>query len=361
MSQAPFVPGCRTNTLNRSLFSGAPGTIYCPALGYTGIMRPDRKLTEDQVRHARVSLKSAVQLAGDFEVDRKVIDRVRLWKTYKEVLDVPPSAAAPAALPDNDYVVGDSLELMGKLPAGYAQTIVAAPPVFRPPHASQSQVRKARSGHVDRQKSIIREGLRIAGPNGVLLYVHRYDLMADLLEVGPGGISEFSPEQVIIWDTMTKEDPPSASTRRVPGTHRAIYVFAGNRWRIPPEIRDEVRRLGDVWHFKANLPDAGSLEFPEQLTDLLISMGPGRVLDPFAGVGIIGLAAARKNRDWILFGKSAVDQRTFRQSLQDFYSERGERAMTPTVQSVRPRPQSRSTGRRPSRSVSDLPEQQRMF
>ena len=185
--------------------------------------------------------------------------------------------------------------------------------------------------------------------------------MADLLDVGPGGISEFSPEQVIIWDTMTKEDPPSASTRRVPGNHRAIYVFAGNRWRIPPEIRDEVRRLGDVWHFKANLPDAGSLEFPEQLTDLLISMGSGRVLDPFAGVGIIGLAAARKNRDWILFGKSAVDQRTFRQSLQAFYSERGERAMTPTVQSARPRRQSRSTGSRPSRSVSDRPEQQRMF
>ena len=90
-------------------------------------------------------------------------------------------------------------------------------------------------------------------------------------------------------------------------------------------------------------------------------MGPGRVLDPFAGVGIIGLAAASKNRDWILFGKSPIDQRTFRQSLQDFYRERGERAMTPTVQSMRPRPRSRSTGRRPSRSVSDRPEQQRMF
>ena len=324
-------------------------------------MRPDRKLNEDQVRYVRTSPKSSVQLADELSIDRKAIDRVRLRRTYKDVPDAPPTVGSPVALPNNDYVVGDSLELMGKLPAGYAQTIVAAPPVFRPPHASQSQVRKARSGHVDRQKSIIREGLRIAGPNGVLLYVHRYDLMADLLDVGPGAISEFSSEQVIVWDPVSKETPSAPSTRRIPGQHRAIYVFAGNRWSIPLEIRGSVSDWGVVWRFGSHLRDDGSLELPSRLADQLISMGPGRVLDPFAGVGIIGLAAARKNRDWILFGKSPIDQRTFRQSLQDFYSERGERAMTPTVQSMRPRPQSRSTGRRPSRSVSDRPEQQRMF
>ena len=113
-----------------------------------------------------------------------------------------------------------------------------------------------------------------------------------------------------------------------------------------------------MWPFKANLPDGGPLELPEQLTDLLISMGPGRVLDPFADVGAVGLAAPRKNREWILFGKSAEDQRTFRRNLQVFIRER---AMTPTVQSMGPRRQSRSTGRRPSRSASDRPEQQRMF
>ena len=322
-------------------------------------MRLDRKLTEDQVRHARVSPKSAVQLADDFEVDRKVIDRVRLRKTYKDVPDVPPSAAAPAALPDNDYVVGDSLELMGKLPAGYAQTIVAAPPVFQLPHTSRSQAEKARRLYIDRQRSIIREGLKVAGPNGVLLYVQRCDLMDDLLGVGPGGISEFSPEQVIFWDPVIKETPSAPSTRRIPGQHRAIYVFAGNRWSIPLEIRGSVSDWGVVWRFGSHLRDDGSLELPARLADQLISMGPGRVLDPFAGVGIIGLAAARKNRDWILFGKSPIDQRTFRQSLQDFYSER---AMTPTVQSVGPRQQGRSTGRRPSRSDrSDRPEQKSMF
>ncbi len=345
------------NLLNRSPFSGVPGTILCPALGYNGIMPLDRKLTDDQVRHARVSLKSAVQLADDFEVDRKVIDRVRSRETYKNVPDVPPSAAAPAALPNNDYVVGDSLELMGKLPAGYAQTIVAAPPVFQPPHTSRSQAEKARRLYIDRQRSIIREGLRVAGPNGVLLYVQRYDLMADLLAAGPNGISEFSPEQVIVWDPMIKETPSAPSTRRIPGQHRAIYVFAGNRWSIPLEIRGAVSDWGVVWGFGSHLRDDESLELPERLADQLISMGPGRVLDPFASVGIIGLAAARKNRDWILFGKSPVDQHTFRQSRQAFLRERDERAMTPKVQSVRPRQQGKSTGRRPSLPASDRPDQ----
>ena len=318
----------------------------------------ERKLTEDQVRYVRTSAASSVQLADEFSLDRRAIDRIRHRETYKDVPDVPPSADSLAALRVKEYVVGDGLKLMGDLPDGYTQTIVAMPPVFRPPHASQSQVRKARSSHVDRQKSIIRESLRIAGPNGILLYVHRYDLMTDLLDVGPGGIPEFPPEQVIVWDTMTKEDPPSAPARRMPGQHRAIYVFAGNRWSIPFDIRNEVGDWGDVWRMGTHLQDEETLEMPDQLADRLISMGPGRVLDPFASVGIIGLAAARKNRDWILFGKSAEDQRTFRRNLQAYIRER---AMTPSVQSIGPRQRSGSTGRNPSRSVSDRPGQNRLF
>ena len=310
-----------------------------------------RNLNPDQVRYVRTSLKSSVQLADELPVDRKAIDRIRHRQTYKDVPDAPPGGGSSAALRRNDYVLGDAFELMADLPNGYAETVVTMPPEFRPPHASQSQVRKARSSYLDRQRSIIRESLRIAGPRGVLLYVHRYDLMADLLDVGPGGISELHPEQVIVWGTMTRADPSPESIRRIPGQHLAIYVFAGSRWRIPPEIRDEVRRLGDLWPFKANLRDGGVLEMPDPLTDLLISMGPGRVLDPFAGVGDVGLAAVRKNRDWTLFGKSAVDQRTFRRNLQAFRRERDERAMTPTVQSMRPPPQSRSTGKGRSRSV----------
>ena len=343
------------NTLNGSPLSGMPGTIHYPAMGYDGIMPLRRKLSHDQVRHARVSLKSSVQLADDFEVDRKVIDRIRLRETYKDVPDVSPSDESDRRLPLKDYVLGDGLELMGKLPDGYAETVVAAPPVFRPSHTSRSQAEKARLLYIDRRRSIIREGLRIAGPQGVLLYVHRYDLTADLLGVAPGGISEFSPEQVIVWDTMTKEETPAApSTRRIPGQHRAIYVFAGNRWRIPPEIRGSVGDWGDVWRIGSHLQDGQPTEFPPELADRLISMGNGRVLDLFAGVGAIGLAAARKNRDWILFGKSAQDQLTFRQSLQAFL---GERAMTPVVQSVRPRRQSRPTGRGASRSASARPNQ----
>ncbi len=334
--------------LKRSPLSGAPGITQCPAMGYNGIMPLPRNLTDDQVRYVRTSLKSSVQLADELPVDRKAIDRIRHRQTYKDVPDAPPTADPPAALRRNDYVLGDALELMADLPDGYAETVVAMPPLFRPPHASQSQVRQARSSHVDRQKSIIREGRRVAGPNGVLLYVHRYDLTADLLDVGPGGIPEFSPEQVIVWDTLAKEDPPSASTRRIPGQHRAIYVFAGDRWRLPLDIRDQVGDWGDLWPFRAQLRDGDLREFPEELADRLIAMGRGRVLDPFAELGAIGLAAARKNREWTLFGKSAVDQHTFRRNLQAFYQERAFPTKT-VVQSVRPPPQSRSTGKGRSR------------
>ena len=305
-------------------------------------------LNPDQVRYVRTSLKPSGQLAGEFSLDRRAIDRVRRRETYQDVPDAPPTADPPAALRRNDYVLGDGLHLMGQLPDGSAATVVAMPPLFRPPHASQSQVGKARSSHVDRQKSIIREGRRVAGPNGVLLCVHRYDLTADLLDVGPGGIPEFSPEQVIVWDTLAKEDPPSATTRRIPGQHRAIYVFAGDRWRLPLDIRDQVGDWGDLWPCRAQLRDGDLREFPEELADRLIAMGRGRVLDPFAELGALGLAAARQNREWTLFGKSAVDQRTFRRNLQAFYQERALPTKT-VVQSVRPPPQSRSTGKGRSR------------
>ena len=307
----------------------------------------ERKLNDDQVRYVRTTPKSSVQLADELLLDRKAIDRVRQRKTYKDVPDVAPSGDLPAALRRNDYVLGDALKLMGDLPDGYAETVVTMPPAFRPPHASQSQVRKVRAAYVKDQRSIIRESLRIAGPRGVLLYVHGYDLMADLLDVGPGGIAECHPEQVIVWDTMTRADPSPDSIRRIPGQHLAIYIFAGGRWRIPSEIRDEVRRLGDVWRFKAKLRDGGSLEMPEDLVDRLVAMGTGRVLDPFAGVGAVGLAAIRKNRDWTLFGKSAQDQLTFRQNQQAFIRER---AMTPVVQSMRSRRRTPSTGKRRGRS-----------
>ena len=87
-------------------------------------------------------------------------------------------------------------------------------------------------------------------------------------------------------------------------------------------------------------------------------MGRGRVLDPFAELGAIGLAAARKNREWTLFGKGAVDQRTFRQSLQAFYRERAFPTKT-VVQSMGPRRQSRSTGK--GRSRPPAPNQQILF
>lgn len=303
-----------------------------------------RHLNPDQVRYLRATPKSSVQLARELSVDRRAIDRARQRQTYKDVPDVAPSADLPAALRRSDYVVGDALKLMADLPDGYAETVVTMPPAFRPPHASQSQVRKARAAYVERQRSIIRESLRIAGPRGVLLYVHRYDLMADLLDVGPGGVSEFHPEQVIVWNTISRQEPPSTSRRRMPGQHRAIYVFAGSRWSFPLDIRDEVGEWGDIWRFRADLRDGRAPECPEELADRLISMGPGRVLDPCAGLGAIGLAAARKNREWILFGKSAEDQRTFRRNLQAFYQERA----FPTkavVQQARPRRQSQSTGR----------------
>ena len=321
-------------------------------------MPMERKLTDNEVRYVRTSARSSVQLADELPVDRKAIDRIRQRKTYKDVPDVAPSGDPPAALRLNDYVVGEALDLMGDLPDGYAETVVTMPPAFRPPHASQSQVRKVRAAYVEGQRSIIRESLRIAGPRGVLLYVHGYDLMADLLDVGPGGIAEYHPEQVIVWDTMTRADPSPDSIRRIPGQHLAIYAFAGGRWRIPSEIRDEVRRLGDVWRFKAKLRDGGSLEMPEDLVDRLVAMGPGRVLDPCAGLGAVGLAAARKNREWVLFGGSAQDQLTFRQDLQTFFRER---AMTPVVQSMRSRRPSRSTGKSRGRSQPVSKGQRTLF
>ncbi len=111
-----------------------------------------------------------------------------------------------------------------------------------------------------------------------------------------------------------------------------------------------------MWRIRSRLREDGTLEFPEQLADHCISMGSGRVLDPFAGVGVIGLAAARKNREWILFGNSPAEQRTFRQSLQAFYHER---AFPAAVQSVGPRRQSRSAGKGRSRPAP--PNMQPLF
>ena len=94
----------------------------------SSITASKRKLNPDQVRYVRTSLKSSGQLAGEFSLDRRAIDRIRYRETYKDVPDAPPTADPPAARRRNDYVLGDGLQLMGQLPDGYAETVVAMPP-----------------------------------------------------------------------------------------------------------------------------------------------------------------------------------------------------------------------------------------
>ena len=198
--------------------------------------------------------QSSVQLADEFSLDRRAIDRTRHRETYKDVPDVPPSAAfSPRPAPVNDYVLGDSLKLMGDLPDGYAQTIVADAahvPAVALRASSHVRTMPGSSYMSTGRRTIIREGLRVAGPNGVLLYVHRYDLAdrpAGRWSRPHSGVpSQSRSSSGMPWPKKTRPLLPPAGCQGSIGPSTCSPAIAG-AFPSTSGTRSEIGEMSGVW------------------------------------------------------------------------------------------------------------------
>ena len=279
-------------------------------------MRQDRKLTDDQVRDIRNSRSPQARLAEKYGVDRKTVRNIRHGLTYREVPDHPPVDSSVGSMFHGKYQVGDPLELLGRLPVGSAETVLTAPPPYLPVRVGDHEHKK----HARYHRYVLEECLRVVGPAGLVMYVHRPIFGKNgEVDMGTEIFQNLPLWQVIVWSSPLSKEPRTGSQQPKgflqPQNYANILLFARERWRMPERTENHFARFGAVWSWRR--PDSSNVppEFPLELADRCISLGPGPVLDPYAGTGTTAIAAQKAERDWILFDKTGNRRGTFERRL----------------------------------------------
>ena len=293
-----------------------------------------RKLSDEQVREIRRSEAPNTHLAAEYGVDRKVIQRIKRHDAYKDVRSLDVSAVVEEAMDrvvsavtihlhptlPCEYVMEDGLTLLRTLDDAFFETIVTAPPCnLGTPSPRESPEREEYDAgyqqYVDYHIDVISECFRVAGPSGVVFYIRPYQLDNREMNTWHDLFATFPLRQVITWEhghvpRQTYRSPPTPELmHHLPRTSARIYMFAGAYWRVPDRILQKAEQWGGVWHIEA---DQGNLnQMPIELAERCIALGRGRVFDPFAGTGNVGLAAIRQGRSCLLAGTEPDDQIQF--------------------------------------------------
>ena len=275
-------------------------------------MPQPKKLTPDEVREIRRSSLSQERAARKYDVDPKTIRNVRKGVTYRDVPDRKPTDPDAHLRLANKYLTGDVLELLDQVPEEYAETVLTMAP--RLVH----QVSRAEyADHVDWQRQIIQECLRVVGDFGVVMYVHRPRWVGDgsAVELGADIMEGLPLRQSVIWTWPAgygrAADSPAGSGGPLPQNYASVFILAGRPWAPPLAAAARQRQRSAVWMIRppnrANAPP----EFPLELARRCVALGRGRVLDPQAGTGTAALAAAEQGREWTLFDGNDEHLATF--------------------------------------------------
>lgn len=76
-----------------------------------------------------------------------------------------------------------------------------------------------------------------------------------------------------------------------------------------------MRKWGDVWNIRFEMGNPHPAPFPLELAERMVKTIDGPVLDPFAGSGTIGIAAAQLGYPYYLNDISPAYQSAFAQRL----------------------------------------------
>ena len=228
-----------------------------------------RKFNDNDIREIRASENSARSVAKQYGVSFPTILAIRHHQTYKWVPAIVDDPSTSPIIRDNQFLRIKAMKLMNIMPDGYCQTVVTSiPHELRRPWEPTERTEQI---YANWKQKVLDECLRVAGPQGIFI-CHQ-------LQVDPDEPSETDNYLTILRGT---ESPtPEEST---------VAEIAS----IISEIQ------------KGPAPDPQHPpSFPEELTDACLSLGTGRVLDPFGNTGAIPLAAIRAGRTWL-----ACDMRT---------------------------------------------------
>ena len=254
-----------------------------------------KRFTADEIREIRMSPDSARALAERFGVSHPTVLDIRHRRTYKHVADLVDDPHKSPVFRDGTYLRIKALDFMASLPNGYCPTIVTSPPRgMRTVSEFEPQQERV---YVAWQRKVIAECRRVAGSEGIFIYhwvreepASKYQdaMLKELGMLADEETDRCSRGWVIIWNHGPPEVASGSSRTDHPvKTHSDLFVFPGAEWSMP--VGKPASRSSDVWNIPATYESADPSKpiFSDELAASCISLGQGRVFDPFANTGAI--------------------------------------------------------------------------
>jgi len=214
----------------------------------------------------------------------------------------------------DQFICGDSIDVMKKFPDESIDLVVTSPP-YNLRNSTGNGLKDGRGGkwsnaalingyvthndampheeYVKWQRAALTEMLRVIKEDGAIFYNHKWRVQNGLLQDRQDIVGGFPVRQIIIWQRK-------GGINFNPGyflpTYEVIYLIAKPKFRLA----EKANRHGDVWQFTQELGNPHPAPFPEKLVERIIgSTNAEIILDPFMGSGTTAVVAKRLGRSFI--------------------------------------------------------------
>jgi len=214
----------------------------------------------------------------------------------------------------NQFICGDSLSEMKKMPDGFLDLVVTSPP-YNLKNSTGNGMKDGRGGkwsnaslingyshhddcmphdkYVNWQREILSESMRLLKNDGAIFYNHKWRVQAGLLQDRQDIVSGFPVRQIIIWK---RAGGINFNKGYFLPTYEVIYLIAKKNFKLAKGANAH----GDVWEINQEMKNGHPAPFPVALIERIIGSTESKlVLDPFMGSGTTALAAKNLGRDFI--------------------------------------------------------------
>lgn len=214
----------------------------------------------------------------------------------------------------NQFICGDSLEVMKKLPSESIDLVVTSPP-YNLKNSTGNGMKCGNGGkwanaalikgysHYDDnmpydkyckwQKDCLKEMFRLIKKDGAIFYNHKWRVQAGLLQDRREIVLDFPIRQIIIWK---RKGGINFNKGYFLPTYEVIYVICKQDFILAKGANSH----GDIWDIKQESKNKHPAPFPIPLIERIISSTHAKVvLDPFMGSGTTAIAAKKLKRDFI--------------------------------------------------------------
>jgi len=219
----------------------------------------------------------------------------------------------------NSIILGDSLDVMKRLPTGSIDLVVTSPP-YNLRNSSGNGMKDGRGGkwqnaslisgyegytddmpydeYCKWQRNCLRQMFRLIPEDGAIFYNHKWRVQKGLLQDRQEIVKGFPVRQIIIWK---RKGGINFNAGYFLPTYEVIYVIAKPKFKLA----QGANKHGDVWEITQEMKNPHPAPFPVELIDRIVSSTQAElILDPFAGSGTTGVSALNYNRDYILIDSS---------------------------------------------------------